>query len=275
MDRSLLLQLAAIFIITQMLGLFVGASLVQAISAGELEQPTIATDNPDDPLNSIALFLYLLFFTGMLLLFMRFFKGRHLFKWMEAIVVFSASLIVFSAFLPGLSLMFAIFLTALRLALPEEVLLRNITAIIAIAGVGALLGVSLGVIPIVILLLLLACYDFIAVFKTKHMVKLAKEITGRNLAFTVAMPTPSHQFELGTGDLVMPLLFAVSAMKAGSALGSPAFLILPGLILAASLAGLILTLEYLEKHVGKALPALPPQVALMIAAWLAGKAIGL
>ena len=265
--------LLLVFLVTQVLGVAVGAILIEEIASGGMEQPTIVTENPDDPINAVALIVGILFFTGMLLLFMLFFKGAKLFRLLELFVVFTASLIVFSAIIPGAAFIFAVELVALKLLLPKSVLVRNASAVIAIAGVGALLGVTLGVIPVLVFLILLSVYDFIAVFKTKHMVKLAKGISKRNLSFTVAIPTKEHTFELGTGDLVLPLVFAVSVMNA-SPNGFPLYLLPAALILLASLAGLLFTINWVSKHVGKALPALPPQAALMIIAWLASKAIG-
>ncbi|MBN2067332.1 MAG: hypothetical protein JW744_02600 [Candidatus Diapherotrites archaeon] len=272
MDR-LFPQLMAVFAITQLIGLCVGVSLIGAIETGELEQPTVVTENPDDPINAIALIVYILFFTGMLLILMRLFKGRWLFKLLETVVVFTASIIVFSAFIPSIAFLFTVLIVGLRLLMPGHIMLRNCVAIIAISGVGAMVGVTLGVIPIVLFLILLACYDFIAVFKTKHMVTLAKGIANRNLAFTVAMPTPKHQFELGTGDLVLPLAFAVSVMESKQAIGFPGFVFPAVLVLAASLAGLLITIWYANRHVGKALPALPLQAAFMVMAWALSVAV--
>lgn len=271
--QSVLVKLVALFLATQAIGLVVGSSLIAEIDSGQMERPTVFTDNPEDPLNALALIGGILFFTLLLLVFMKFFKGAGLFRLFEFFVVFTASIIVFSVFLPGLAFLFAFELVALRLLLPENVSIRNLAAVISVAGVGALIGISLGVIPVLVFLILLSVYDFIAVFKTKHMVKLAKGITNKNLAFTVAIPTKEHQFELGTGDLVLPLVFAVSVLNA-----SPApypFSLVPALmVLAASLIGLLFTIEWVSRHIGKALPALPPQAALMIIAWLASKAIG-
>jgi len=271
---SVLAKLALIFVIVQLIGIFVGTTLIGEIASGELEQPTIATENPDDPINAIALIAGILLFTGFFLVFMAFFKGSGMFRVLEVFVLFTASLLVFGSFVPQIAFLLAVELIALRLLFNENVFIRNISAIISVAGVGALIGVSLGVIPVLVFLILLSVYDFIAVFKTKHMVALAKGISGRNLAFTVAIPTKEHQFELGTGDLVMPLVFAVSVMKADQALGFPEYIVPAALILVASLAGLLLTIAWVEKHIGKALPALPPQTALMILAWLASKLIG-
>ncbi len=266
--------LIAIFLVTQLLGIAVGIGLIQEIETGGMEQPTVFTENPDDPINALALIVGILFFTGVLLLFMKFFKGAGLFRILEIFVLFSATVIAASAFLPELAFLFAVQLVALKLLFPKNVFIRNVAAVVAIAGVGALIGVSLGVVPVLIFLILLSVYDFIAVFKTKHMVTLAKGISGRNLAFSVALPSKKHQFELGTGDLVMPLVFAVSVMKASQPLGFPNFVVPAAMVLVASLIGLLLTINYIRTRIGKALPALPPQAALMIVAWLASKAIG-
>jgi len=272
--ESVFSKLVLIFVVTQILGIMVGTTLIGEIASGDLVQPTVVTDNPDDPINAVALIASILVFTGMLLVFMHFFKGAGLFRIMELFVLFTTSTIVFASFIPEVAFLFSVQLVALRIVLPKNIALRNLAAIIAVAGVGALIGVTLGVIPVLVFLILLSVYDFIAVFKTKHMVTLAKGISGRNLAFTVAIPTKKHQFELGTGDLVMPLVFAVSVMKANQGLGFPTYVIPAAFVLFASLAGLLLTIAYLSKRIGRALPALPPQAALMIVAWLITKAIG-
>lgn len=266
--------LILVFLLTQVLGIAVGVNLIGEIASGEMQQPTILTENPDDPINAVALIVGVLIFTVFLLLFLKLFKGAGLFRLLELFVLFTASLLVFTVFMPSVAFLFSVELVALKLLLEKNVWIRNIAAIFAVAGIGALIGVTLGVIPVLVFLILLSAYDFIAVFKTKHMVALAKGISNKNLAFTVAIPTKEHQFELGTGDLVLPLVFAVSVMKAEQAMGFPLYVVPGALILLASLVGLILTINYVRKHVGKALPALPPQAVLMIAAWILSKAIG-
>ncbi len=272
--QKVLPKLVLIFVLAQVIGLAVGANLISEIASGEMEQPVIFSDNPDDPVNAIFLIGGILFFTVVLLVFMTFFKGPGLFRLFEIFVVFTASIIVFATFFPeAIAFVFAVELIALRLLLPKSVFIRNIAAVISVAGVGALIGVSLGVIPVLVFLILLSVYDFIAVFKTKHMVKLAKGISGKNLAFTLAIPTEEHQFELGTGDLVLPLVFAVSVMKASTA-PHPFYLVPAAMVLVASIIGLLFTINWVGKHIGKALPALPPQAVLMILAWLASIALG-
>jgi len=273
-NKKLLTQLVAIFIATQLIGLFVGIELVKEKSAGEI-QPGIITKDTEDPINSIALIAYILVFTGVLLILIKYLKKwiGYIFKILELIVIFSTSIIVFSVFFlifaPQTSALvpfaLSILLVVSRIAFRKSIWLKNVSSIIAVAGVGALIGVTLGIIPVILFLVALSVYDLIAVFYTKHMVVLAKAIVPQNLSFTYAFPTKEHTFELGTGDMVIPLTFAVSVLDLTSKqLVYPASLGAPILVLTGSLVGLILTLEYSSKHIGKALPALPPQTIIMI-----------
>ncbi|MDP6670586.1 MAG: presenilin family intramembrane aspartyl protease [archaeon] len=295
MEKSLLLKLCALFIVTQLIGIAVAVPFISATQTGEYTPTGVVTEDPDDPINAIGLFGMILVSTAIFLIFLKLFKGAALFKVLEAIVVFSASLIVFWTLLElamillgvweivgGLALFaalaLALALVATRVLWPKNLILRNLSSSVSVAGVGVLIGISLGVVPVIIFLILLTIYDFIAVFKTKHMIVLAKGISKKNLAFTFALPSKElkHQFELGTGDMVMPLTFAVAVMNS-SAMSGVAFpnYIIPGvLVLIGSLAGLLWTIDYISKHVGIALPALPPQTVIMLLMWGVGKLAG-
>ncbi len=267
MERKLLVQLLALFVAAQVIGLSVGYALVQ-----EEVKASIITENPDDVVNSLGLFVYIIVFTGILLLIIKFYRGWLLFKLLDTIVVFLTSIIVFSVFLAPfdaiLVLAVALAVVLLRWVFRENIFLRNFTSLVATAGAGSIIGVSLGVVPILVFIVLLSVYDFIAVFKTKHMVTLAKSITKKNLSFTFAMPTKKHTFELGTGDMVIPLAFAVSVLGVTSKQfpeNLPLIFAAPAMVLLGSIIGLLFTLNYSSAHVGKALPALPPQTILMLA----------
>ncbi len=264
MNKKLLLQLISLFLITQMLGLYTGYSLISF----EVEREGIVNDNPDDPINSIGLFIYILVFTGILLLILKFYKGDLLFIAMESILVFLTSLIVFGFLIPEkyglIALILPIALVLSRLIFRKNLLLRNLASVLAAAGAGALIGYNFGIIPVSLFLVILSGYDIIAVFYTKHMVTLAKGITKKNLAFTFALPTQNHQFELGTGDMVIPLVFGVSVLTETTKHFVLSFaLISPIIVLWGSLVGLILTIHYSSQNVGKALPALPLQTVIM------------
>ncbi|MFH1224601.1 MAG: presenilin family intramembrane aspartyl protease [Candidatus Diapherotrites archaeon] len=274
--RGLFLQLIALFLITQALGLWTANTLIK-----EEVRATIAPGKgPEEVENSAWLFGYILGFTAILLVAIKYLRERLLYillKAFESLAIFGTSTLVFASFFNNLLVVLpAAGLVALRNIYSKNLMLRNVTSVLATAGAGALLGVSLGILPVLVFLILLALYDFIAVFKTKHMVTLAKAVTKKNLSFTYAMPTPEHTFELGTGDMVMPLMFAVSVMAAGkNAMAFPLFLVGPVLILLASLTGLLWTIDYCSRKEGRVLPALPPQTVLMVLVWLAVSFAGL
>ncbi|HIH09718.1 MAG TPA: hypothetical protein HA254_03520 [Candidatus Diapherotrites archaeon] len=275
MNTRLMAQFALVFLVTQLLGLYAGNYLIE-----EQIHATVINDNPESVDNSLGLIAMMLASTGALLLVLRYAPEWFmalLFRAMESLAVFATTLIVLlpSGIADNYIFAIAILIVALRIIFSRQLLLRNIASIVSAAGAGALIGASLGVLPIIVFLALLAIYDFIAVFKTKHMVELAKGLTKRNLAFTLALPTKEHQFELGTGDLVVPLAFAVSTLAASKQqLLPPASLVTPSLVLLASFLGLIATLHYASGRRGKALPALPLQCALMVFAFAAAKIAG-
>ncbi len=267
MQRGLLVQLIVLFLATQLLGLYTAESLLQAgIKA------TIVTDNPEDVENSVGMFLYIMVTTGVLLALIKFLKDKWLYwllKGLETLAVGFTGWMVFAGFVgDDLGLALALALVGGRLLFSKHLWLRNFATSVSTAGAGALIGVSLGVWPVAGFLTLLCVYDYIAVFKTKHMVTLAKSMTQKNLAFTYALPTKKHVFELGAGDMVMPLTFAASTLAAAKTMHAfPFYWVTPSLVLGASLAGLLVTIWYAGKHPGKALPALPLQGMLMLAAW--------
>lgn len=262
LNRSLLLQLALVFVITQVIGLLVAQTfMAQNVHA------TFLNDNPEDPANALFLIGYILAITVLLLFIIKFLKKEHLgllLKVVETLAIFGACWLVIEVFFGepwGLAL--AVLLVISRWAVAENVALRNVASILTACGAGAIIGTSLGFFPILLFVTLLAIYDLIAVFKTKHMVTMAKALVSQNLSFTVAFPTKDHQFELGTGDLVIPLAMTSAMMAATAGMGVMTAVAV-ALIAGASLMGLLITLDYCSRNVGKALPALPLQVLLML-----------
>jgi len=259
--------LVALFLITQFLGLYVGTQYLQAIEIGIA---TPALENPESIQTSFYLFGYIIVTTIGILILIRF--KRSVIRILEAFVIFTASWLTFDFILPleafyfSLGFFLALALTAWKMLRPS-ILNQNIAAIISGSGVGALLGASLGVLPAVVFMLILSAYDFISVFITKHMVTMAKALTERPTAFTVAAPPnlkaftyrgakksrkgakKIHVFQLGVGDMVIPLMFSVSVLSKFSIINSLAAII--GSTLA--LLGLI----YFMSKKPRPLPALP------------------
>jgi len=98
-------------------------------------------------------------------------------------------------------------------------------------GVTAIMGISFGVLPAILLLTGLAVYDAWAVYRTKHMVTLADEVTSQRLPVLLVIPKHAdYKFSeqkslkeqvakgeereamfIGLGDLIIPGVLAVSA----------------------------------------------------------------
>lgn len=268
MNNELNAKFAAIFVISMVLGLSAGNFLTD-----NQIRAVIVDENPDSPANSVGLLIWMLVATAIILAMLKFAPGwlsYIAFKIVESLAVFSSTLIVLLPYnLPDFIILgFGIGIVLVRLIFREDLLLRNITSTLAAAGAGALIGASLGTGAIALLVALLAIYDYIAVFKTKHMVALAKGVTGKNLAFTFAIPTKEKKFELGTGDIVIPLAFAVAVLAEAKKFYHTEYaLLFPGIILFSALLGLVLTLEVASRK-KIPLPALPVQSAFMIAAFL-------
>lgn len=110
-----------------------------------------------------------------------------------------------------------------------NVLNQNLLVIFGIAGVGGLLGLSLDPKMMILILVLFSIYDFLAVYKTKHMVEMAKEMVEQKVFFGFIIPSDFISFKeslkrvqpggkffiLGGGDVAFPLLFSVSLLPSG------------------------------------------------------------
>jgi presenilin-like A22 family membrane protease len=110
------------------------------------------------------------------------------------------------------------------------VLNQNLLIIFSLAGIGASLGLSLKPESVILILIVLSVYDVIAVYKTKHMVKIAKDMieagTILGLVFPFEpigllrstkeiKPGEGKFLVLGGGDVALPLIFSVSLIKIG------------------------------------------------------------
>ncbi|MFA6907902.1 MAG: presenilin family intramembrane aspartyl protease [Candidatus Micrarchaeia archaeon] len=281
MQMKTYLQVALFFALTQVIGIYAGVVLIQGAMANPDIQSLSVAPMPtaNDPLNAVFFLAYILFGAVMVILAARYYKGMIMFQLLEAMVIFSASSIVFFAFalFPlGMGLVEALaFGGALGAALAAAKFVwaeaKNAAAIISSAGVGAIFGFSLGFLPAVIFTILLSIYDYIAVFKTRHMVEMARELSTRQLSFAVtAKDVPERKqnekievyveranregdrLDLGTGDLSVPAMVAVSAYTLGP----------NGLVYSFAVAtGSTIALYALLKFVSKErvfLPALPP-----------------
>ncbi len=192
-EKRQLLHIMVIFLLVQLGGFFL-ASL--SLSTPQMVSIT-AISSPQPTTTALFYAAYIVLAAVLLIVVLKIYHGDILFRIMEGVVVVTASffvfLIVILFFEPGHNSTFASAGFALLLALAliiaknKKPVLRNTAAIIASIGVGVILGFSFSFTAALLLMLIIAAYDYIAVFVTKHMVTMANAISSRNLAFLVGV----------------------------------------------------------------------------------------
>jgi len=186
-------------------------------------------------------------------------QGLFYFAILEGIYIFSQAYFTYPAYLYFIVLIIIIWL------IYQNIFVHNIAIVFAISGISVVFGFSLDPFIAIIILLLLAVYDFWAVYKTKHMVKMFKGLSESKVHFSLIIPEKflglftkvknvrlnSKYLFLGTGDLAIPAIFIVSTLRISII---TAFYTCLGAIF-----GLILlyTLFVIQEH-RKPMPGLPP-----------------
>ncbi len=209
--------------------------------------------------------------TVFMLIFIRFSRRGVFLKIFFALSLFVGMQIVAGFILPPLlSVAVPLTLTAAYFLNPS-VWLHNIILTVSVAGIGGLLGINFNPRGAVIILAILALYDYWAVYKTKHMVKMAKSFIKESVVPAIILPSgaggwktrvkeakPGGDFYLlGSGDLFFPLLLSSSALSIG---------ILNAVFVGVfSLLGLFVThFIFVFQKKRAFMPALPPIAAMSI-----------
>jgi len=268
------LRMLMMYLLAQVLGISVGVYLIQMSAVSPVfSEMKVEPMGENNPLNSLLFVVYVLVGSLLLLILLKFYRGIMLYRLMEFFVIFFASNIVFFVlFYIVLNEDYAVLLalaSSFLLALGKQIKpeLRNVAAIVSSAGVGAVFGFSLNFLPSIVFAILLSVYDYIAVFKTRHMITFAKEFSTKQLAFTLVSKKPEkkteeerktevryipgreRRLELGTGDVVVPMMVAVSSYYPFGWCG-------PVVIVLSASVSLWMLMCYVSRK-GKILPALP------------------
>lgn len=197
-----------------------------------------AFEDPDNPFIALFYVLLMIGFTAVFIVMIKYGKENLL----KAIMFMSIGFVLFFVLLvllvqlldaELLILILAVAISALMIyALwnyPEWYVVDSVGVLMAI-GIVALLGISLSVLPIFLLLSALAIYDFIAVYKTKHMLTLADGVADMGLPMILVVPKKlpysyrenrpkisvekkeeREAFLMGLGDIIIPGLLPASA----------------------------------------------------------------
>lgn len=213
--------------------------------------------------------------TAVILGLIRIMHGGFFLRLFFLLAVFSGTFITLNIFLGnGSAFILSLFLVVIYNFYPY-VWFHNLILILTLPGIASALGASLSPQAAVILLVFMSIYDYIAVYKTKHMVKMAKAMIAGRAIFAMIFPEHWHGFKshldkaqpgegfmmLGTGDFVFPIIMATSAYSVS--------VLAAWTVLAASLLGLLLMhLIFISQKIRRPMPALPPLAAFAILGFL-------
>ncbi len=262
------------------------------------ESGMAAFEDPSSVANPFIFIAILLVFTAFLLLLIKF-RLRRFIGVIIAVSIFFTFVYIFGsvsyilasdplvalagAFIPAVAATLVLYLY------PEWYVIDTLGLLIA-AGAASIFGISLEIVPVIILLLLLAVYDAISVYKTRHMITLAEGVVETKSPILFVVPKKrgySYRresvgpigegeraaFIMGMGDLIMPAVLVVSAnvFIQGTRIG---MLTMPALgAMIGSVAGLSVLLVYVNR--GKPQAGLPPINGGAILGFLAGYALHL
>ncbi len=191
------LKILIMFLIVQFFGLFMAAAVYSGAQETQLNSAQVGAS-----INyALSYIVGILLFTLVLLFIIKKARSDKVFIILEAFAVGGASFIAFLVLIGvatntvqstiyGNSVTYedaaALILAAsLILAKNKWPRLRNTVSILSSAGLGFFIGINLTFPAVYVFMVLLAVYDFIAVFVTKHMVVMGERMSGMNLAFLV------------------------------------------------------------------------------------------
>lgn len=252
---KLLFQELLVFGLIQILSLWAGIRLFCFVPLVKIRVTT-----------SLLEFVFVLVFsTTLLILLLHILKGGLFFKTFFVLAIFLGCLMFLSIFIPDALAGLLTIAALILLFIYPKVWLHNLVTSLALMGIGISFGLMFPVGTILILLFLLSLYDYVAVYHTKHMVQIFRGLLARKVIFALILPEkfkgwladlrkikPGTNFLfLGTGDIVLPLTLAVSALTYG--LESAVFTV------SGSLVGLVvLHVLFVSQPKREPMPALPP-----------------
>ncbi len=210
-NLKVVLILTLMFLISQIIGLYVtGLSIGQKELAFGLEKPEL-----DKETSFVYIFVLIIFVTLIALVIARFNAIRLWKVWffISIVVVLSVSL----SFLVDqkIAITLALIAAFFKIIKPN-VIVHNISELFLYGGLSVLFAESLSILTASLLIILIAVYDMYAVWKSKHMIKLAKFQSKARVFTGFLIPYIEKKRErfamLGGGDVGFPLLFASVVM---------------------------------------------------------------
>jgi presenilin-like A22 family membrane protease len=229
--RSIVVM-ALVFVLAQL-----GAILLLSTVLGE---EYAAFENPNDPLIPIVYILLMVVFTFVVLYIIKKHREnivRVVFLGAVAFTIFYVLLLAMTVVDTGwialvVSMAITGVITYYLLKKPEWYVIDTAGVLVAVGVIG-IFGISLSILPVMILLVVLAIYDAISVYGTKHMVALADGVTQMRLPILLVIPKKKNYSYLaqkplkqqldegsereamfmGLGDIIIPGVLMASAFS--------------------------------------------------------------
>jgi presenilin-like A22 family membrane protease len=279
-------------VVVEIIGIILAVPMIQSGYA--------VFEDPSSLENPIWFIAMLLGFTVILLVLLRY----HMKRALQAIIwasLFLSFIYVFSGLLALVGadmmlvtvggLILAVIATVLLIRYPEWYVV-DILGVLLSAGIASIFGISLEPAPVILLLILLAIYDAISVYRTKHMLTLAEGVIENRMPIMVVVPkrqgysfirdgiggqitenvptsTEKNLYQgetgekreraaymMGLGDLIMPAILVVSAAVFLPESGAYGFSIPAISTMIGSVAGMGLLLHFVSS--GRPQAGLPP-----------------
>lgn len=232
--------------IAGMISIFLFVYLVSIAIAEKFERLGIrAFENPDNPANIVYFIATLLIITALIIIIAKLWKKEAI-QVFVLLAIIATMFTLFQALLYGfvtsivanaLSLAIPVALIILLLLYPEWYVI-DLSAIILSIGAVTIFGISISPYLVIPLLIVLALYDAISVYKTKHMIDLADTIVDLKLPVLFIIPYKiKYRFRkqvgglkkqvkrkerdalfVGVGDVVIPGILVISAYSFTSSL---------------------------------------------------------
>lgn len=231
------LLLVFIFLAAQVIGLAVINGYIDH-EATEEKGKVVFAELPYDierpPVEEATSFIYIMIAilvgTSLVFLLIRFKKPIIWRIWFLLAVILTLA-IAFSAFIPALIAFIIAVTLALWKVFKPNIFIHNATEVFIYGGLAAIFVPIMNMFAAFMLLILISVYDAIAVWKSKHMIKMAqfqtssKVFAGLSIPYKRVKAIPAKKFKkpkrksgiklaiLGGGDIGFPLIFAGVVMK--------------------------------------------------------------
>jgi len=230
-------MLVLLFFLSQVIGLAITNNYINHEETAETGVTTweeLPYDMERPPVEESSSFIYILtavlLGTGLLMLLIKF-KKVNLWKFWFFISVVVCLTIALKPFMRQEIALTISFVLALFKVVRPNIFVHNITEVFIYGGLAAIFVPIMNLYAVFMLLLIISGYDIYAVWKSKHMVKLAKFQTSSRVFAGLSIPYKMPEKEakkkirrvekikkiktaiLGGGDIAFPLIFAGVIMK--------------------------------------------------------------